>query len=237
MKYKLLAFLFVLVGCLKITSAQEQVEIFNPESSKVSFFGSGYGFSIGVGSLGPGLSLNKRLSSHFSLNIGYSNLGLKQQTELTFDNEMVVLNADVTLGAISLLVDYHPFKSSSFRLTGGVAKNLNNYSVTITPKNDVKYGEIVLPKEDVGNLVFTFNSNEYAPYLGFGFGRAIPKHRVGVGFDVGCYYHGNPTANIKASGAFGPTATKEKEEQLQKAFDGWAFYPYVNLKLNVKLVK
>lgn len=52
----------------------------------------------------------------------------------------------------------------------------------------------------------TLKINKVKPYLGFGFGRAIPMNRVGFQFELGAWYHGTPTISSSREIKFDPKA-------------------------------
>lgn len=111
-----------------------------------------------------------------------------------------------------LLVDVFPFKSSSFHVTVGayigLAKFLQVYnkengalsSITqynrALPDNQqmgLKLGDYLLKPDDNGNVEADIKVNGFKPYLGIGFGRAVPrKNRVGFMFEMGCQFWGSP---------------------------------------------
>ena len=43
-----------------------------------------------------------------------------------------------------------------------------------------------------GNVSGGLKVSGFRPYLGLGFGRAVPKKRVGVMFELGVQFHGKP---------------------------------------------
>ncbi len=204
--------------------------------SKITFANS-WGISAGIGTLGYGGTLNKKISNHFSLNLGYYSGNLNQSTKTTFGTDKVAIDANIKIGAAIFLFDYHPFIKSSFRLSFGGAYNFNNYNVDITPSGDQSYGLIKYNSEQVGNITFDIKGANIAPYLGIGFGRSIPKHLVGVGFDMGVFYHGNPQTKLNTTGTFEPSNNAENQATVQKAFEGLNIYPFINLKLNIRIIK
>lgn len=45
---------------------------------------------------------------------------------------------------------------------------------------------------DNGNVEASIKVGGFRPYVGIGFGRAVPKNRIGVQFDLGCQFWGSP---------------------------------------------
>lgn len=115
-----------------------------------------------------------------------------------------------------VLFDAYPFpKASSFFITGGfyfgggsvatgdleinreiaVARDAllkNDYADQIRDLG-INVGDIEsLPIDQQGKMKAYAKVNSFRPYVGFGFGRVIPKHRVGCRFEMGVQFHGTP---------------------------------------------
>ena len=115
-----------------------------------------------------------------------------------------------------LLFDVYPFRRSSFFITAGayfgsskvikahnkedgLLKDLANYNndvdngVITGDKVGVELGDYLLEPDDNGNLDACIKTASFKPYLGLGFGRAVPKtKRVGFMFELGCQFWGTP---------------------------------------------
>lgn len=115
-----------------------------------------------------------------------------------------------------LLFDVYPFRRSSFFITAGayfgsskvikahnkedgLLKDLANYNndvdagVISGDKVGVELGDYLLEPDDNGNLDAYIKTASFKPYLGLGFGRAVPKtKRVGFMFELGCQFWGTP---------------------------------------------
>ncbi len=111
-------------------------------------------------------------------------------------------------GSANLLVDYHP-AGGSFRVTAGfffgpkdILKVYNtkalpesyhsagiNYYVDGDRDDLTKYYRII--SDDKGIMSAAFKSGVVRPFVGVGFGSAIPRNRVGVSFDLGVEYVGS----------------------------------------------
>lgn len=157
-----------------------------------------------------------------------------------------------------ILVDYYPWsKKSSFHVTIGffaggrnVVKQrgnidpvvirtidkINNYpeldeddkfspSVTIN-------GTDIYVNELNGHVDASLKINSFKPYLGIGFGRAVPNKRVGVQFDLGVWYHGK--WKISSSNPQVEKALDEGEDDdkgLMYNLDKIKFLPRIALKI------
>ncbi|MBX7182974.1 MAG: hypothetical protein K1X82_12740 [Bacteroidia bacterium] len=200
--------------------------------SKLNF---GMAVHLQVGTIGPGGAIGIRFLDQLSCRVGFNYFKLNTSFEGNFFDVNLKHSPDLTLGAISLMVDYFPVTKSSFHITGGVAYNLNHYKYGMVYNDTLQYGTIVVNGENAGTLHFDVKSSKIVPYLGIGFGRAVPKKRVGFGFELGCFYHGKPQVSIDATKLI--EQTKDEQQQLQDNLSGYRFFPYLNLHLSVKLTK
>lgn len=114
-----------------------------------------------------------------------------------------------------LLFDVFPFKRSSFHVSvgayfgssqvveaynkeDGLLKDLANYNNDVEngiisgDKIGVELGDYLLEPDDDGNVKAYIKTRKFKPYLGLGFGRAVPKKRVGFMFEAGVMFWGEP---------------------------------------------
>jgi hypothetical protein len=123
----------------------------------------------------------------------------------------VDLEGKLNMGDFKLLIDWYPFRSSSFHATAGFYIGRGTV-VEVTNKrpfikdgydagielgdasSTVNYGmsRYTLKPDENGNLKVEAKVNGFKPYLGIGFGRAVPKGSVGVQFDLGVQFWGKP---------------------------------------------
>ena len=108
------------------------------------------------------------------------------------------------------LLDIHPVKSSGFRFTVGayIGKSdivtVANKEPFMNPEYAGKAGidlsrkgsspmeKYTIVTDAAGNLDAKVKVNGFKPYLGIGFGRAVPKNRIGLQFDLGVQFWGKP---------------------------------------------
>ena len=110
-------------------------------------------------------------------------------------------------GSGNLLVDYHPF-GGSFRVTAGMffggSDYIKAYNTKALPESyhsaGVSYyvdGDTSdmtkfyrIQSDEKGIVSGVFKTAAVRPFIGVGFGSAVPKNRVGVAFDLGLEYTG-----------------------------------------------
>ena len=82
-------------------------------------------------------------------------------------------------------------------------------------------------------MELTLDYNGFAPYLGLGFGRAVPKNKFGVSFEAGSFYLPEPKVDITATGMLAPTANQAVS--LQEDIRDYRWFPFLNLRLSVRI--
>lgn len=168
-------------------------------------------------------------------------------------------NPNMTQGKV--LVDYFPSKNSSFHLTGGLyfgASAMASMKATDQVvasyeiyQNDIKEG-LLKPEEppvkvdfegyaltpDHGRVQLDFKANAVKPYLGFGFGRTVPRKRVGCKFELGVLFWGkHEVVDHYGNNGKGYTITKDEKgiskdfHDVLKTLDKIPVYP--NLKISI----
>ncbi|MBR6444825.1 MAG: hypothetical protein IKS94_00065 [Prevotella sp.] len=181
-----------------------------------------YGFfnhlsaGISLGTDGIGFEVATPLTYSFDVRAGYSfmpKFKYSKSFDLNHDPAFIdgVTKVDgegkLNMGDFHLLFDYHPIASSSFRVTAGayIGKSnpltVYNLNAFVKPEKwgiaglemgsgEQTYTAVSDPK--TGNVAADLKVNSFKPYIGVGFGRAVPKGRVGVQFDFGVQFWGKP---------------------------------------------
>lgn len=109
-----------------------------------------------------------------------------------------------------LLFDLFPSKRSSFHLTVGAyfgsskivkaynkeegsLKEVYDYNQTAGANRiGLELGNYLLEPDADGNIEASIKTKSFKPYVGLGFGRAVPKKRVGFMFEMGVQFWGSP---------------------------------------------
>ena len=122
----------------------------------------------------------------------------------------VELEGKLNIGNFSLLFDWYPWKNSSFRVTAGAYIG-KSALVTVTNKEPFmnpeyagkagidlsRTGSNIMEKYTIvtdaaGNVDAKLKVNGFKPYIGIGFGRAVPRKSIGLQFDLGVQFWGKP---------------------------------------------
>lgn len=231
-------------------------------------------YSLGTDGL-VGFEVASPIGNYVTARMGYSFMpSFKAKVDIDYDynkkNETAKMEGKLNMGDFKLLFDIHPSRSSSFRFVAGFflgKENLLEAYTTepLTPLGTANWGGVgriqigtnpdnMFGTDRDGNLNARVRVNTFKPYLGIGFGRAIPKKLVSVCFDLGVQFWGKPKVEIfdyhdpldvtKESSwvkltkdDFEKTATKERDKDGYDALnivDKISVYPVLNLRINFR---
>ncbi len=207
--------------------------------------GSKHAIGINFGSQGVGLDYAYRINPAFSVRVrGMYNKFDFQEVPYSLDGQNVNINLALDLQQVGLIFDYYPSPNSSFKIMAGAAYFVQNridigiriqdtlYIGDDGPDADDK-GDFIYYPDDIGGIDLGVNWNRIAPYLGLGFGRAVPKGRVGFALEVGAFYTGPPQIE---TASYGLVEISEAEEaELEENLAQFAWYPQMNFRLSIKL--
>jgi hypothetical protein len=178
-------------------------------------------FGVSAGTTGIGFQLAAPLSASFAVRAGYSfmpkfkyskDFSLSGNTG-AFTKDRVDIEGKLNMGDFSLLFDWYPSKKSSFRFTAGffagnkTLVEVNNKEAFVkdnykgkagielgeyNPANPQSESRYTMMTDAEGNVKAELKVNSFKPYLGIGFGRAVPRKRIGLQLDLGVQFWGKP---------------------------------------------
>lgn len=237
------------------------------------------GGSLGLN--GIGIDVAMPATRHFTVHAGFSTLPLGALKLKIADNmgdivsalnlpnqEFLEQNKDKTVEmavafnmyTAHFLVDYHPWRTSDFRITAGVM--IGNNSVlhiyntidgsmaylsecnrltedynaafgTTFPYSGLKFGDYVLTADSHGNVDAMMKVWVVRPYYGIGWGRDINinmKRAVNVNFDIGLQHWGTPSFNFNKGEK--KVSTSSKESGVFKFLSGLKAWPMIKLSIS-----
>ncbi len=251
-KGKMIRFFFVGLSFMTATAAQAQSseQVANEATTQPMIKKEiALGLNVGVTN-GLGLDVAYRFAKHWTgrLAFNYARYTKENYTyEIASTNpdgtkniQKVSFDAGVKLSNFALNAEFTPGSKGRFKLIGGLSYYPTN-TITVGGElaSTIKFNDVVLNPEDLGNGFVTIGSKlKIAPFLGMGFGRTIPRKRINVSFDMGAYYKGDYTVDIKVN----PGAIlKENEENgaiLARNFnENWyqKVWPVMNLRLAYRI--
>ena len=194
-----------------------------------------HAIAFSAGMPGVGMEYAYNINRHLNLRAGFMAFAFNDfNTDLEISGQPVSINADLNSAAYDLFLEYQPSSNTAFKLVAGIGY-LNNIGVntTVLLSEDIGFGDLIIDNEEIGEIGVDVAWNGLAPYIGFGFGRAIPKKRVGFGLEFGSYYAGGPDVTINATGMLANTS--EEAAELQENLSSYAWVPRIMARLAIKL--
>ncbi|APZ46619.1 hypothetical protein BW723_10075 [Polaribacter reichenbachii] len=221
---KHLIYIFVFFFCLQI-KAQEDKEVKEKKNA----------IAVSFGSTGLGLEYARKLSNKLNARFVWHSLKIEdfEQEDVEIKSDLVDILANLEVSIVDIGIEYLPFKNSSFKLTAGLGiLNKVNLNGVVTYNEDVVFGEVVITNEDAGEIIADITWTDTAPYVGIGFGRAIPKNRLGFGIEFGSYITSSPKIDLTASNLLENTASQK--ENLQESLEDFKFIPRIQIRIAYK---
>ena len=209
-------------------------------------------FDIEAGvSIMPRFKYNTDL--HFNLPTSIINQYLPEPVNIDnvpIQGKLVMLNGKA-------LVNFYPIPISSFHITAGayfggedVIEVYNtedqqlmavNRANEFMKANNLPYelglqlGDYLLTPDAQGNIKATLKTKSFKPYVGLGFGRAVPKRRVGVKFDLGAMFWGTPEVIDHNGVSLSKQDWDGKDGGAIKVISKIKVYPVLNIRVCGKI--
>lgn len=150
-----------------------------------------------------------------------------------------------------MLVDYNPFKDGfgAFHITAGFyAASGKIVEVTgqvdrqwmqqydIDPETlSVEIGDSRVFANRDGSITAYAKASGFKPYLGIGWGNAIPKGRVGFRFDIGAMFQGKP--EIGSPNVQGDLLQGEEMDDVNRIMSKVKVWPQISFQLTYRILK
>ncbi|WP_461127042.1 hypothetical protein [Spirosoma aerophilum] len=195
--------------------------------------------SLQIGTTGPGVFYNREVSSlhRLTLRVGGQYFAYRKSIQVKAASDSYVqIKPDVTIGMAQAALKWHPFRRSSFFLTGGVGYTWHpDMRFVITAENTLNFDGLELTPQDVGTVNLGFRWHPVVGYLGWGFGRSLPDKRLGVGVEMGVFYLGKPRVSLDYEGFLETTTIDDQVAVVEKNLSGYRYLPTINLTLSYKI--
>ena len=166
----------------------------------------------------------------------------------------VDLKGKLNVGAAHLMVDWIPFKQGKgkFFVAAGMfvgSSNLVSLSAQLDMSDpnmqmiqesglmtdvELKLGDDIIRAGADGKISGQLKVNSVRPYVGFGWGRAIPKHRFGFRFEMGAMFLGHPKIT---SPNFASAGSESTFGEVEGILHNVIAYPQISLQLTYKIFK
>lgn len=238
------------------TQAQEEVEygLFNHLGVGVSLGTDGIGFDVAApitewAAVRAGMSIFPSIKYDDDVNI--------RSNSKSFTKKDVNIEGKLNMKDFKLLFDFYPIKSSGFHLTAGAfigsKKIINAYNTEEFLARDewgvsgIMIGDNRVTSDKNGNCEANIEVAGFKPYIGFGFGRAVPNSRFTVSCDFGVKFWGKPCVGAMVSDDFGNRSYKkihykdlndDDDEDLRDGFktaEKITVFPVLNIRLTGRI--
>jgi hypothetical protein len=186
-----------------------------------------------AGTLGPGLFYNRVLDSSRRLmwRVGGQYIAYRKPIQLeTAPNSYLTIAPDFMISTVQAGLRWNPFRRGSFFLVAGVGYTWPPaLNVVISANDKLNLGGLELTPEDVGTVRLGVRWHPVVGYAGWGFGRAIPRRRVSVGFEMGVYYLGKPSIQLDYEGFLETTNLNEQVPVVERNLSNYRYLPSLSL--------
>lgn len=255
MKHLLLLALAAVFG-LQTTQAQEVEEfgLFDHVGVGVSVGLDGIGFDVAApitewAAVRAGMSIMPAFKYEDEANI--------RSNSKSFTNKDVNIEAKLNMSDFKVLFDFYPIKKSSFHLTAGAyigssklvkARNTEEFLAKEEwGVSGIMIGDYRLTSDKNGNCEANVEVASFKPYLGIGFGRAVPRSRVSVSCDLGLKFWGKPCVGAMTTDNFGKREytkihykdlNSDDDEDLRDGFktlEKISVFPVLNIRISGRI--
>jgi hypothetical protein len=207
-----------------------------PSSSAFADTGD-FGIAVKAGTLGIGgevaIGILPSLNARASYN-GFNYDGTTTESDIKYDYKL-------KLKSVPVLLDWHPFENSGFRLSSGAVFNNNDVKATGTSQSLYTIGGATYTGAEIGTLTGAVTFKKVAPYAGIGWGNAVGKESgLSIAFDLGVMFQGQPDVSLSASGPIASipsfqTNLDAEINDVKNKIENVKYYPVVSLGLAYRL--
>lgn len=248
---------FVIVALMLAVSAKAQEEkfygLFNRLGADVNVASTGIGFDLAT-PITPYLELSAGMSfmPGFSLSGDVDVNDITTQSGLVIPMDQVEIKGKFSRTTMNVKLSCYPFGernalfvAAGFSFAGKKIVKLNGHSEDVR-RAIAEHPEIAgtvhaeLDKyqvtfNDNGDITGDARVNGFRPYVGLGYGRLVPKHRLGFRVEAGCMFHGR----IKVYQGDHKVLTSEIDrstDDLSKFIKNFRAYPVLKFSLTGRIL-
>lgn len=241
-----------ILSCLLLLAGMGSSQLYAQEHS-YGYFNS-VAVGVDAGTTGFGFDVATPIGDYLALRAGIEFVpGFSMNADVDVSAESYgtpyngTINVDGTLKRTSgnLLINVYPFKSASFFIAAGAYFG-GNKLVQITGHSDelenliaqgneygIEIGDYTIPVDKNGNVSGGLKVAGFRPYIGLGFGRAVPKNRLNLSFELGVQFHGTPEVYTD-NGDLG-NLMEEADNEYTDLINKLTVYPVLKLRLSGRI--
>ena len=103
-------------------------------------------------------------------------------------------------------------------------------------KSHIELDKYKLVLDDEGRASGDLRANAVRPYVGLGFGRLVPKNRVGFRFELGCQFMGHMKVYQNDQETSTNELLKDSDSEWSKLIDKLTVYPVLKFTLTGRIL-
>ncbi len=231
---KLLTSLFATFAIIA-ASAGNPIAVFNHVGVGASVGTTGFSFEAATNitsfvQLRAGVSIlpNIKLSDEYLVNVNAPQGNVPNHIDL-----------DAGFGRTqgSVILNVYPIPSGSFYIAAGAyfggsdLVKIDGHSDDLAnlQNSNVEIGDYLVPVDKNGDVKGGLRVKSFRPYIGLGFGRAVPKRRITVNCELGVQFHGKP--EIYSDQGQIHLSDYTNDDTIQKIIDNIKVWPVLSIKI------
>ena len=233
----------------QVVHAQKEYGIFNSVA-----------IGLNVGSTGIGMDVATPITKYVMLRGGVSFMpGITIKTDVDVEVKghpmeqigsypaSLAMEGSLKRAQGELVASVYPFPSFPFFISAGAffggdklatitghSEELKNY-ISQGSQAGVAIGDYVLPVDKDGNVSGGLKVKSVRPYVGIGFGRIVPKKRLGFSGELGVQVHGTPEVYTDYGSLDNLMSEVDPDDDFTKIIDKLTVYPVLKLRLTGRI--
>ena len=214
---------------------------------------------LNVGTTGIGIDVATPITKYVMLRGGVSfmpGIAIKTDVDVQVDDPTgmggsyparLAMEGSLKRAQGELVASVYPFPSFPFFISAGAffggdklatitghSEELKNY-ISQGSQAGVAIGDYVLPVDKDGNVSGGLKVKAVRPYVGIGFGRLVPKKRIGFSGELGVQVHGTPEVYTDYGSLDNLMSELDPDDDFTKIIDKLTVYPVLKLRLTGKI--
>ena len=235
-KWKLLLF------CLFFSSAIFAQDAADNKRHKI---GLAVGVSSGLHAL-VGVDAAATILPSLGVRVGYNHLKYTQneaygrsfnKINIGLANTAFLTDTEIDLSTTQFLLEFMPGDLKMFRISGGIAvPATDRFSATGSYSDIFPSSTSTVDPTEMGEVTVTYTTRKVFPYLGLGFGYAVPEKLLSFSLEAGAFYRGEPNITVVGSDVFESNNTAENQAFLEDDASKYKIHPVLALRIGVRLI-
>lgn len=248
---------------LSIALAMMSVSAMFAQSEEFKYgLGNRIGIGVGAGTEGIGVDVSTCFNKYFGVRAGLNfmpDINIKTDVDIepnveglpSLSGDDATLNVKGSLKRTSFDVkfDCYPtggtfFVTAGFSVGGEKLVQITGHSdyiqnhYALANQYGIQIGDYNIPFDENGDVNGGLKVNNFRPYLGLGFGRLIPKNRIGFRFEMGVQFHGKP--KVYADGVDADDLLNQLDEEasddITKIMNDFKVWPVIKLSFRGRIL-